>query len=265
MSKKRAFIYGTIYVDDPQKAELTQMWIELNQHLNPDFDILIVDSQSNKSWLGLIPAMQGVPIHTVAEGDQMPPLQRGVNWIDFPENMGHLNFNNLDGWGRAFCRGIDYAIQHDYEYAVNIETDMLFGVPVSDVLGQMDAHKLNIISTDMKYTPFSHNYMENAIVFMRTSYMRQVDFVKKYDWRAQDKNAPGFEIPEQRCRTLLEPEVFYKHWNGIRRLAGAEDLKDENKIKDLVYMMHAEDQEYNYYFMRRYMPPGWQPPSWRRS
>lgn len=266
------FIFGTIYVDSPMKAEFMQMWIELNQKLNPEFDLLVIDSKSDRVWFNLIPGIKDIPIHVVPDGDPMPPLERGLNWIDFPDNMGHHNQNGVDGWGRAFCRGIEYAIQHDYEYVINIECDMFFGKPAMPVLNQMDKHQLNFVSTGLKYSPFPDYFMENTIMFMRTSFMRDVDFIKKYDWRKDwTKAGRAWDIPERRMETILGEEIFYKPWDGVRGHGGHAALKNTSDVQYLDYIMHAEHtklhpqpMELYYAFMRKYMGQDWIPPSQRQ-
>ncbi|HCM83643.1 MAG TPA: hypothetical protein PKW15_00660 [Alphaproteobacteria bacterium] len=269
---KRAFIFGTMYIDAPYKAELVQMWIELHQKLNPEYDLLIIDSHSERMWLDLIPAIKNIPIHEIKEGDPLPPLQRGVNWIDFPEGAGHQNFNGVDGWGRAFSRGVAFAIQHDYEYVVNLECDLLFRNPVTPILDQMDTHHLHVLSTNIKYNKFFPlDWMENTIMFMRTSYLREKDFIRRYDWNGNWTRDNPLYVPEHRCKAILEPEVFYKPWQGVRGDGGIDLITQLSDVEEMDYIMHVQHApnypqplELYYHFMRKYMGQDWIPPH-RRS
>lgn len=272
---RRAFIFGTIYVDEPYKAELVQMWIELNQKLNPEYDLLIIDSQSDRLWSSMIPGAKDVPVHVIKEGDPLPSLQPGVNWIDFPTPGGHQNFNGVDGWGRAFSRGIEYAIQHGYEYAVNIECDLLFRNPVTPILDQMDAHKLNVVSTNVKYNKFfPQDWMENTIVFMRTDYLKRIDFIKKYNWNGDWSHDKKLYVPENRCQWIFGDDLFYKPWHGVRGDGGVEHIKLLSDVENMDYLMHAQyalnfqdgaTMEIYYHFMRKYVGQDWIPPSQRKQ
>jgi hypothetical protein len=57
----------------------------------------------------------------------------------FPDNIGHLARGGKDGWGRAFCKGLEMAIDGQYDYVVHIEGDSLFKRPVLPIIRQMMA------------------------------------------------------------------------------------------------------------------------------
>lgn len=249
----QAFIYGTVYLQDPQRAELLQMWIELNQFLNPDLPLVIIDSGTDPMWRSLVPSAQGIEIHTVKEGNPLPPIKPGINWIDFPENLGHLSAHGVDGWGRAFCRGVELAIVQNYDYAVNIECDLLFRPRVMDVLKFQQQSKLKFIAAWER----NYNFMENCICFMDVDYMRSHDFIGKYDWKAQHQQS---RLPELRMEDILYDDLLIKPWRGLRDDAGK--LQPEHMLH-LDYITHAHDQRLYYVFMESIMPQGWKPPSLR--
>ena len=66
----------------------------------------------------------------------MPSIE-GLEVLQLGDNIGHLKLTGRDGWGRAFCAGLQRAIDGRYDWAVHIETDLLFARPVADVIGKM--------------------------------------------------------------------------------------------------------------------------------
>lgn len=249
----KAFIFGTVYLQDAARAELAQMWIELMQHLNPEFDLLFVDSFTDPLWRSLVPSLKDVPVHTIKEGDPMPPLQKGVNWITFPENLGHLSQHGVDGWGRAFSRGVQYAIDHNYDYVVNLECDLLFKPKVMDLLNVVKQHGIGTLScVDPHYF-----FMENCICFMDVNFLKERGFVQNYDW----KNRQQQPLPEYVCEAILNPKLFYKRFIGCRDDFGQVKMEDVVKYD---YITHAHDQNLYYAFMKQNMPAGWVPPSQRK-
>ena len=249
----KAFIYGTVYLENPQRAELVQMWIELMQHINPEFDLLLVDSFTDPLWLNFVPSMKGVTVHSIKEGDPLPPLQKGVNWITFPENLGHLSKHGIDGWGRAFCRGIEFAIQHDYDYVINLESDLLFKLPVQGLLETVKKHCIGCLSCiDPHYF-----FMENCVCFMDVKFLKERGFIENYDW----KNRKPQPLPEYICEAILAPKLFYKRFIGCRDDFG--NVK-EDQVTGFDYITHAHDQKIYYAFMKKNMPDGWMPPSQRK-
>jgi hypothetical protein len=234
------------------------MWVELMQRVNPGFDLLVLDSFSDPFYRATIPALQNVEVITLPEGAPLPPLKPGLNWVDFPENMGSLEYNNIDGWGRAFCRGVQFAMDQGYDYAVNIEPDMLFGLPVAPILEDMQHHRLGALA------PFAHQYgfMENTIMFLDVKYLKDIDYIGKYDWRARRK---GRDKPENWCEEILGKELFFKNWHGKRDDCRDDDGVTFEQLLHMDYIMHAHDQELYYFFMMKYLGADWVPPSRRRT
>ncbi|HRJ12160.1 MAG TPA: hypothetical protein PKW15_02830, partial [Alphaproteobacteria bacterium] len=229
------------------------MGIELNAYLNPELPLVVVDSASDPIWRNMIPALREIEIYTVKDGDALPPLRPGLNWIDFPENLGHPSTHGVDGWGRAFCRGIEIAIAQNYDYVVNIESDLLFRPKVMEVL-QIQQQKQIKFMTAWERT---YGFMENCICFMETRYLRDHGYIEKYGWHEQKK---GAVLPEQHMENILRDELFIKPWMGFR-----DDFSkvQPEHLPHLDYLTHAHDHRLYYLFMQQIMPSGWQPPSQR--
>lgn len=249
----KAFIFGTAYIENPQRAELVQMWIELNEFLNPEFPLVIIDSASDPMWRNMALGGRNVEIHTVKEGDPLPPLKSGVNWIDFPENLGHPSIHGVDGWGRAFARAIEIGIAQNYDYVINIESDLLFRPKVMDVLKEQHDKQIKFMTAWER----SYGFMENCICFMQTEYLRAIDFIGQYNWRVHRPD----RLPELRMEDITMKDLYVKPWRGLRDDFG--HCQPEH-VPNLDYLTHAHDQRLYYLFMEGIMPAGWKPPSLRR-
>src|SRR5207249_3885983 len=117
----------TTYVDCVDRSNLTGHWLKLHQQLNPDCDVLLVDSQSPLSI-----AEQFGPFETHVMGRK---AKKALHC--FPDNIGHLSRRGRDGWGRAFCYGLEAAVAAQYDYVVHIEGDSLLRLPVRPLIEDM--------------------------------------------------------------------------------------------------------------------------------
>src|SRR5712672_1907335 len=116
----KPLLFGTCYVADEAMRDLVIRWSILNRRLNPGLDILLVDSNSPFDPRHFLPTKA--------------PLHANVVVRRFVDNIGHLSRGGADGWGRAFCAGIEFAIQSGYSHIVYIDADMLFARPVMPIL-----------------------------------------------------------------------------------------------------------------------------------
>jgi hypothetical protein len=91
----RVLIFGTCYAPTDDKVSELRRWIAVNARLNPvGCDLLLVDSNS-------------------LEEDHDRALNPLVGIVRFPDNIGHLARGGRDGWGRAFCFGLQYALERE--------------------------------------------------------------------------------------------------------------------------------------------------------
>lgn len=170
----RTLIFGTSWIPDQTARWVLDQWVRITRKLNPDTDILLIDSAS--------PAF---PVGGV-----------GVRDVRFPDNIGHLWKTGRDGWGRAFCRGIEIASAKGYEFAVFIEADLLFFRPIAPIIDRMAACGVGAAA------PMAHPYMfiETGLMFMDLAYMREIDFIRRYDWQ----NSPKMPVVEQRVEAIFD-------------------------------------------------------------
>ena len=174
---EKTLIYGTSYIDSPDRAWLIDKWGKLALRLNPGIDILIVNTPA-------------VPNH-------FPSMHPVFRRHDFADNIGHLRQDNdgqRDGWGRAMCWGAQYAMDNGYTNVALIECLLLFAESVTPIFTQMrDAGK-----TMAQPHSSPHNWMESALTFMDVNWLRAIDFPTKYDWPSMVWSTRSHVYPEHR-------------------------------------------------------------------
>ncbi len=226
------------------------MWLRLIRHFNPDCDVLLADTPADPSFANLVPSLRGVQNHIVAEDAPLPRLQPGINWISFADNIGHLSMSGRDGWGRAFCRGIEVALAENYDYVAHIEGDILCRLNFDEVIAKMKRHDIGALST----ITTKWNLLETGLMFMDCNYLREIDFLKKYDWRTIAKDKKG-ERPENKIAETMQGRLLYDLWYG-----GRDEHDDDHglfissDIPNLQFITHAREWHLYHEFMRYHAP-----------
>ena len=252
----RKLIYGLTYLNDFGKVELVEMWLQLVQHFNPDCDIVVIDTPANPSFAELVPSLQRVKCVSVAEGGPLPKLKPGLNWISFTDNIGHLSLTGQDGWSRAFCRGIQIGLEQHYDYVAHIEGDLLCSLRFNDVIADMKRHHAGAMST----IATKWNFMETGIIFMDCNYLRQIEFLKHYDWRTICKDHVPY-LPEFMVHQMMGEGLLYRLWSGGRDEDNFSEgyFKDED-ISRISILTHAKDRHLYHHFMNVHAPSlNWHP------
>ena len=197
LDKERTLIFGTFYVDSPDRDKLTDLWIELHTKLNPDCDFLAVDSQS--------------PVRKFESWHRWDGKRHQRMYYDFPDNIGHLSRKNVtqgrDGWGRAFCKGLKIAVELGYSHVAHIEGDSLLRLKVSEITDWMRREKVDVASTSvrgMRHAELERQWVETGLMFMSTDYVKRSKFIERYDW----KNRRVAPTPERWIRmSILEKDL----------------------------------------------------------
>jgi len=168
-------VFGTFYIDSEDRIGLTDLWKKLHLTLNDDCDFLAVDSQS--------------PVKKFADWTPYDGWRHHCMYFNFANNIGHLSRRSTtqgrDGWGRAFCKGLEIAIGLGYEFAVHIEGDSLFRLKVMDTTNWMRKEKVEIASTiveGMRVPGLSSGWVETGLMFFTTDFLKRSDFIRRYDW-----------------------------------------------------------------------------------
>lgn len=159
----RILVFGTTYVDSEAKQKLAGQWEALHRKVNGwAVDLLLVDSASP------------VPLLAVEEGAEK---------YSFTDNIGHLARGGKDGWGRAFCKGLEMAIDGQYDYVVHIEGDSLFSKPVLPIIRKMMADGVKAASVPVEGTKRKETgWAETGLMFFSVDYLWQSKFIERYDW-----------------------------------------------------------------------------------
>ncbi|RVD14303.1 MAG: methyltransferase domain-containing protein [Mesorhizobium sp.] len=176
----RILVFGTTYVDSEEKQRLAGRWEALHRKVNGwAVDLLLVDSASP------------VPLLAVEEGAEK---------YAFPDNIGHLARGGKDGWGRAFCKGLEMAIDGQYDYVVHIEGDSLFSKPVLPIIRKMMADGVKAATVPVEGTKRQETgWAETGLMFFSVDYLWQSKFIERYDWW----NRKARPFPEQAVFDLI--------------------------------------------------------------
>ena len=211
----RTLIIGTSYVQGAASAETFRMWVGLTRRLNPDCEILVIDSAS----------------------PSIPPRNYPnfpFRMINFPDNIGHLSRSGRDGWGRAFTAGLQHAIDERYDWVVHIECDLLFARPVSEVIDRMVRNSVRAAAP----MAIPYQFVETALMFLSVPYIREIDLIGRYDW--EHPSANGL-LPEQRIGAICAEAMFALPLRGFRNDMGVSAVQLERMFpQGIDWIHHAE-------------------------
>jgi hypothetical protein len=186
---KRILIFGTSYINTADKQWLAEQWARVLKDKNPDCDLLIVDSAS--------------PMH----------IPSGVELFQFPDNIGHLMSTGRDGFGRAFCKGLDLAVERGYDAVAAIDADYLFMQPVRPIA--------EAIAGFASPPGPPYPWCELGISFASCAWLKDSKLTTRYDWQHMSRDV----FPEHRFRELAEPDFKWLYnLRGYRNDDGRVDL-----------------------------------------
>jgi glycosyltransferase involved in cell wall biosynthesis len=181
----KTLIVGTSYVHGASAATVFGLWAKTVRALNPDTDVLVVDSKSPTA----------LPDH-------------GFRQHTFPENIGHRSLNGKDGWGRAFVYGLQWAMDQDYEWVVCMDCDLLFARPVAETVEKMARYGVRCAAP----MAFPYQFTETALSFWNVGYLKEIDLIGKYDWQT-----PKTVLnPEQHIDNICKDAMFALPFRGMR-------------------------------------------------
>ncbi len=197
-----------------------------------------------QSWLR-VARQQNADIRLIDTTSRFNPVLSGID-VKYEEvigvggNVGHgSRIGDQDGWGRAFCKGVELAITGGYDYAVHVESDMACRVDCRDVIALMEKGE----------NPFAAPYcsqvqnIETGLLYMSVKRLKELDFVNRYNW---PKIRPEMSIAE---RIALQPEkviggIFGEEWLKLHwdtrngRMEWHPDL--ESQLMMLIHMGQAK-------------------------
>jgi hypothetical protein len=237
-------IVGTTWVNNRNRELLLRQYLTLTAKLNPNCDILLVDAPSPR----LI-----APGFTKYEGK---PGRRMIH--RFAKNIGHLLFHGggLDGWGRAFCFGLDAAVACGYDYVAHIEGDSLCRLDVMKIAKQMKAEHIACASVPTSTEPDTE--VETGLMFFSTEYLARLDFTRKYDWPSRHIGLTRATSPEKVIKKLLGNDLRMMDWKAVRGDNWA--LAPHSAVATLDWVTHTYPPVYANFVASALPPPPPPPP-----
>jgi len=228
----RILVFGTMYLKNETSCMFVNKWYECWKRYNSQHDFLLIDSNSDEKWIQEL----NLPIQRkMTEYNDVFSLSisERENIISFKDNVGHLFSTGRDGWGRAFCTGIAHAIHNKYDYAVHIESDLLFKGNVSEIVNEMQEKSYPVVSTKS----WVRGFLETGLMFMSIPFMNDIRFLSKYNWHALTRD----DYPEWIIPDIIGTEnIYLKYWIGDRNDFG--QIKDED-VKKCMYLTHCNEQQ----------------------
>lgn len=219
-----------------EHARMTlEIWTRLQLALNPDCDILVIDSQSPVDPMHAIGNF-GFVDRALAASDEIPTGLAPLTLVRFPDNVGHLSRGGLNGAGRALCKGIEIGLANGYSFIANVECDMMLGRSISALLARMNKARVRFAA------PFDSDYrfLETGIMLWQAEWLRRSNFVARYSW--QTPLPPGV-FPEHHAAALGGDDLWYLPLTGLRN--------DQNRVtttnyaslfpRGLDYITHVRD------------------------
>jgi hypothetical protein len=196
----RTGIFGTSYIRDERRRAIVKLWLELAVRLNPGFPLMIVDSNSP------------VPV----------PTEHDVEIIAFSENIGHLAAGGQDGWGRAFTRGLQWAIDGSLDYVVGLDTDILFSRPVGPIFDMMRREDRKVCMP----VGDTYSWPENGLFFAEVAWLQESRFIERYCWL----NMTPTMIPEWHCKDICGTDLHTLPLRGRRNDNGAVTAENLSRL-----------------------------------
>jgi hypothetical protein len=204
MSEPRILIAGSAYIHNEGLRELCRLWTRVVSHLDPNVDIVIIDSVSPFE-----PAVfLDWPIHEEGKFRNMP-VSMPMKWVyRFKENIGHLSRGGEDGAGRTFCESIRLGIVGGYDYVAVIETDLIFLRSVTDICKRMQRTGVQMAACPNA----QYQFPEFGACFIDLKWAREFRLIDKYNW----KKSQPWPIPEIRLMNIVQDYLMLLPIYGIR-------------------------------------------------
>jgi len=237
----QTLIFGTMYMSNQYHVELVRLWLNMVKSKYPDAFWILIDSRSN------IDLFNQLQISRVA-------AERRIDQLNichtFHDNIGHLSGmhpRNKDGWGRAFCYGVEFGIRNGFENIVHIESDVLTRIDINKVISNLDRTGKGVACPKVNLPGVQGWIIETGLMIMKTSFVKRIDLIGKYDWKnSQVPDAEkGIDNPEQRLTKIIGDRCWGLDVPGGRDEGlllgdcGTDIRKAYDRIKTYGYLTHA--------------------------
>lgn len=244
----KILIFGTCYVQNDARRDVTRWWAAIHNQRNLDCDVLLVDSNSPFEPQKFLKPF-GFEYEPIREDVPIRTAHRKV--ISFPDNIGHLNITQQDGWGRAMSTGFQAAIDGGYDYVFYNDGDILFAPQVRPIMERLAAKDVKVAAPmDVLYW-----FMENGLLFANVDYLRDIDFIGRYDWSSRGSMAMGgpLSAPEYVFEQIFGDEFWALPLRGLRNDYNQLSVTniEESFFYGLDYVTHCADPALYLAFMKR--------------
>lgn len=236
---RRNLIFAATFVADDARARLMEHWLRVTLKLNPECDILLVDTPSETGKPSRVPDI------AKRFGDLVPHVmgdRARLSIKSFDDNIGHLGGGahkdfGRDGWGRAFTYGLEAAIAGNYEFAAHIEGDSIFRLPVKEITAQMERDKTVAASMPVRGMKTDWpGWVETGLMFFRTEFLEKSGFIASYNWQGR----PRLPAPEVIIHNLLGDKLRMLPLSG-RRDDRNEITAENVAASNLDWLTHCAD------------------------
>lgn len=139
----------------------------------------------------------------------MPHVPASVGYYTFPDNVGHLSRGGRDGWGRAFCHGLERAVDDGYDYVAHVECDSLCTLDIAQEVEHMEINGACVETIRVSSMP---SWPETGLMFFDVEWLRRTKFVERYDWQRRTK----YPEPERVVKELCGVDLQLMPWRGMR-------------------------------------------------
>lgn len=166
----KCIAFQSVFFQSEGQARLFGVSQKLIARLNPGWHRLVINNNS--------------PI------DPRPYAGPDVQWHDFPDNIGHWSYDGPtagNGPGRANSKGIEIACAGGYDRIVYQESDALCALPYDWWFARMT-------KPVACQPPCRHNFPDWNVWAMSGGFMREFDFVTRYDWANQPVTNVGEQV-----------------------------------------------------------------------
>lgn len=207
MTEPRILVAGSAHIHNEGLRELCRLWTRVVDHLDPNVDVVIIDSVSPFE-----PAVfLDWPIY-IEGGDIVRvdiKFPNPVRWVyKFAENLGHLSRGGEDGAGRTFCKSVELGIEGGYDYVAVIETDLIFLRSVTDICKRMQRTGAQLTAAPNA----QYQFPEFGACFIDCKWAKEFDLIGKYNW----KKSQPWPIPEIRLMNIVQDYLMLLPIYGMR-------------------------------------------------
>jgi hypothetical protein len=241
----KGLIFGTLYLYDAADLEFMAQWRACQEASNPGWPLLLVDAGS---YWRLRTGHD--PLHDFEYRPIGEQIESGIlltapgTIVSFSDNVGHLARHGRDGWGRAFCQGLQIAIDNGFDYVAHVEGDVLSSVAWERYIALLEQHDKAVLVTGDPVT----RCLETGLMLFRTPWLVESDFIARYAW---DRKV-STDIPEDDVADLCLQHMLAVDIPGCRNDS---HTVMPAEVDSMLYLTHCRDRTLYTRFMQRFGRP----------